>query len=201
VTLRARWVTLRARWVTLRARWVTLRARWVTLRARWVTLTAQWEIIATSAELGRNHEDVGVMFRLTDSEYTRAMWDYPFELTYEVLLGNKELTCKLTVSNPGSEPFPFTAALHPYIATLTPTPSEPDPKVNVVVRAASLLASLVRRQARQSWRNSTPACARDAARAERVTRPPIGVRTPPGPTPTADVNDATVNDATELCSC
>lgn len=89
-----------------------------------------WEIVATSAKLGMGEDDVGIMFRLTDNEYTRSMWDFPFELTYEVLLGTRSLMCKLTVANPGDTTFPFTAALHPYISTV-PTINT---RVNVVVR-------------------------------------------------------------------
>jgi D-hexose-6-phosphate mutarotase len=89
-----------------------------------------WEIVATSAKLGMGEDDVGIMFRLTDNEYTRSMWDFPFELTYEVLLGTRSVMCKLTVANPGDTTFPFTAALHPYIGTVPTT----DTRVNVVVR-------------------------------------------------------------------
>jgi len=89
-----------------------------------------WEIVATSNKLGLEEQDVGIMFRLTDDEYTRSMWDFPFELTYEVLLGYNSVMCKLTVANPGDTTFPFTTALHPYIGTA----STLNTSVNVVVR-------------------------------------------------------------------
>jgi len=55
-----------------------------------------------------------VVFKLVDSEYTRAMWDYPFELKYTVSLGPDALDTSFKVMNLGESPFDFTGALHSY---------------------------------------------------------------------------------------
>mmetsp|Transcript_17855 Transcript_17855/g.24704 ORF Transcript_17855/g.24704 Transcript_17855/m.24704 type:complete len:490 (+) Transcript_17855:64-1533(+) len=89
----------------------------------------EWELTATGADLGFGGTDVGVMLRLTDNDYTRAMWDFPFELTYEVLLSASRLVCRISVTNLSQDKAaPFTAALHPYLGVLDAS----DPDVSVV---------------------------------------------------------------------
>ena len=53
-------------------------------------------------------------FTLTDSDVTRAMWPYAFTAALDVAVAGASLTVALTVTNTGSVPFAFTAALHPY---------------------------------------------------------------------------------------
>ena len=55
-----------------------------------------------------------VVFKLTDNEYTRGMWNYPFEATYTVTLGADALETEFKVMNTGSSTFEFTGALHSY---------------------------------------------------------------------------------------
>lgn len=63
-------------------------------------------------------DSASVTFKLTPTEYTRAMWDKPFEAEFEVTLNEKAdtLDTKMTVTNvgSGSESFDFQAALHSY---------------------------------------------------------------------------------------
>jgi glucose-6-phosphate 1-epimerase len=65
---------------------------------------------------GQTHDAGGARarFALTDSEYTRALWPHAFTATVEVAVMGASLTVALTVTNTGSVPFRFTAALHPY---------------------------------------------------------------------------------------
>ncbi len=51
---------------------------------------------------------------LADSEDTRALWPYAFTVVLDVAVSGASLTVSLTVTNTGSVPFRFTAALHPY---------------------------------------------------------------------------------------
>jgi len=55
-----------------------------------------------------------VMLCLTDSDKSRAMWNYSFELTYVVTLAPNQLQCTLSVENTGEQDFDFTALLHTY---------------------------------------------------------------------------------------
>lgn len=52
---------------------------------------------------------------LKDNPETRALWPHAFACEFEVRVGGNELSMKLTVSNPGTEPFEFAAALHTYL--------------------------------------------------------------------------------------
>jgi len=65
-----------------------------------------WEVAEQSGDC--------VVYRLTESDYTLAMWPYPFEAKYTVALKDDRLSTELTVTNTGSSPFDFTAALHSY---------------------------------------------------------------------------------------
>lgn len=53
---------------------------------------------------------------LSDNDYTTAMWPHSFECKYTVRLEPDRLTTEFSVTNTGSDPFEFTAALHPYWA-------------------------------------------------------------------------------------
>merc|ERR1711871_917894 len=65
-----------------------------------------WEVVEQS--------ESQLVFRLTENDYTLAMWPYPFEAKYTVALGTDRLSTELTVTNTGDKPFDFTAALHSY---------------------------------------------------------------------------------------
>jgi glucose-6-phosphate 1-epimerase len=64
----------------------------------------------------QSSDDNGARVRLslTDSDVTRAMWPYAFTAALDVAVVEASLTVSLTVTNTGSVPFAFTAALHPY---------------------------------------------------------------------------------------
>jgi glucose-6-phosphate 1-epimerase len=65
---------------------------------------------------GQSQDDKEARARLTltDSDVTRAMWPYTFTAALDVAVTGASLTVSLTVTNTGSAPFAFTAALHPY---------------------------------------------------------------------------------------
>lgn len=65
-----------------------------------------WEIVEESAEK--------VVFSLSESEYTLAMWPYKFTALYTVALKDDRLATELTVTNTDDKAFDFTAALHSY---------------------------------------------------------------------------------------
>ena len=65
--------------------------------------TADWTRVGSGA------------FRLADSTATRALWPYPFILEVTVAVGVRTLDVRLSVRNPGRDPFEFTAALHTYL--------------------------------------------------------------------------------------
>lgn len=57
-----------------------------------------------------------VLLRLTDSAASRAQWPYAFAAELSVQVAASVLTVALTVTNTDTQPFAFTAALHPYFA-------------------------------------------------------------------------------------
>lgn len=57
-----------------------------------------------------------LLLRLTDSAATRAQWPYAFAAELSVQVAASVLTVALTVTNTDTQPFAFTAALHPYFA-------------------------------------------------------------------------------------
>uniref|UniRef100_A0A8D8M6U6 glucose-6-phosphate 1-epimerase n=1 Tax=Cacopsylla melanoneura TaxID=428564 RepID=A0A8D8M6U6_9HEMI len=60
--------------------------------------------------------DVEVIFSLMDNEFTRCMWNYPFRLTYRLILREKELHFNIGVYNPSSDlSFNFNLLLHTYL--------------------------------------------------------------------------------------
>ena len=67
-----------------------------------------------------DHEDgTLVHLSLTDSDASRALWPYPFELELDVLVG-KELSLVLTTRNTGNSPIVYNAALHTYLQISSP---------------------------------------------------------------------------------
>lgn len=66
----------------------------------------------------KDKQEPYVRLRLTDTPYSRAMWDHAFELEYEVVLGARDLQLTLTARNCGATSFAFTAALHSYFGVL-----------------------------------------------------------------------------------
>lgn len=65
-----------------------------------------WDIVEESAEK--------VVFALSESEYTLAMWPYKFSAQYTVTLKPDRLATELTVTNTDDKTWDFTAALHSY---------------------------------------------------------------------------------------
>ncbi|GJQ77879.1 hypothetical protein Trydic_g16132 [Trypoxylus dichotomus] len=60
--------------------------------------------------------DVEVIFSLTDDDFTRSMWNYPFRLLYRVTLLETELHFDITVKNLGKKlPFRFNLLLHTFL--------------------------------------------------------------------------------------
>jgi len=73
---------------------------------------AEWSLIK-AAEVG---DDVTLVFRLTDSEPTRAgAWPHRFEATYTVTVGSR-LVLALQVTNCDNETVTYEEALHTYLA-------------------------------------------------------------------------------------
>ena len=58
--------------------------------------------------------------RLADSEETRAIYPFAFELELFYSVSSEGLRCRLAVRNAGEEPMPYYAGFHPYF--LTPPP-------------------------------------------------------------------------------
>lgn len=58
--------------------------------------------------------DTQVVFKLTESDYTMAMWPNQFECKYTVTLLDDKLSTEFCVTNTGDSSFDFTAALHTY---------------------------------------------------------------------------------------
>ncbi len=74
---------------------------------------------------------------LTDSEYTRGIWDHAFKLVYFVTLQRDKLRATLRVINTGDKPFSFTGALHTYFAAGYPQPSVAAPLGSIAHRFAA----------------------------------------------------------------
>ena len=69
-----------------------------------------WTVLASHAlDDGRTSITLG----LSDSEASRTVWPYKFELELEVIVG-KQLEVKLTTKNVGKKAFSITQALHTY---------------------------------------------------------------------------------------
>lgn len=70
-----------------------------------------WELV--SAE--RDDSAAVAMFRLTDSAETRAIWPHTFVAELTVRVDAATISIEFAVTNMGTEPFSFTAALHTYL--------------------------------------------------------------------------------------
>lgn len=57
-----------------------------------------------------------VTLQLSDNDETRALWPHCFELELTVSIGGTDLELELFVRNTGSTAWPFSAALHTYLA-------------------------------------------------------------------------------------
>ena len=58
--------------------------------------------------------DTSVVLQLMPSEYTKAMWDKEFLITFTVTLADYQLQTNMIVENTGDDSFDFSAALHSY---------------------------------------------------------------------------------------
>jgi glucose-6-phosphate 1-epimerase len=65
-------------------------------------------------EIADSEEDARVILTLSDSEATRAVWNYPFSLEYIVVLTATSLKMTLRAENTGDAPFSFNFLLHTY---------------------------------------------------------------------------------------
>jgi glucose-6-phosphate 1-epimerase len=74
--------------------------------------TRSWELIGTTTPAP---DRVAAHFRLRDSAETRQEWDHAFLLDFTVTVGGPALELHLQVTNPGTLPFSFMAALHTYL--------------------------------------------------------------------------------------
>ena len=72
---------------------------------------SNWEL----AEELATDEVVKAVFHLSDSDSTRALWPYPFLLSYTLSLTAKALTTSLRIENKGEQPFEAQALLHTYL--------------------------------------------------------------------------------------
>ncbi|KAG9142637.1 hypothetical protein Leryth_020656 [Lithospermum erythrorhizon] len=57
-----------------------------------------------------------ITLELSDSPYSRSMWDYSFKALYKIILKEKTLSTELTVTNSDEKPFSFSSALHTYFS-------------------------------------------------------------------------------------
>lgn len=69
--------------------------------------TMDWTLLEAS--------DGHARYQLSSSDETRLRWPHPFQLQFEIRLLHERLSMSLEVANIGSEPFPFTGALHTYL--------------------------------------------------------------------------------------
>ncbi len=72
--------------------------------------TSTWELSDTAV----TDDVVKAVFHLTDSEATRALWPFPFLLSYTLSLTARALTTSLRIENTGDKPFEAQALLHTY---------------------------------------------------------------------------------------
>eukprot|EP00977_Amphora_coffeiformis_P021314 scaffold9178_cov176-Amphora_coffeaeformis.AAC.10 len=61
-----------------------------------------------------SQSDTSVTLQMEPSDYTKAMWDKAFLVTFKVDLEKDQLKTVMTVDNKGEEAFDFQAALHSY---------------------------------------------------------------------------------------
>jgi glucose-6-phosphate 1-epimerase len=70
-----------------------------------------WEYVPAASEPGT----ATARFRITDNQESRALWPFAFLCQLDVTLTSQTLEMTLTISNPGPQPFQFTAGLHTYL--------------------------------------------------------------------------------------
>jgi len=70
----------------------------------------QWQVVQSQV---LTDGSTSLTLMLTDTDESRAVWPYQFELYIEIVIG-KKLTLSLTTKNTGSKAFTFTQALHTY---------------------------------------------------------------------------------------
>ena len=68
---------------------------------------AQWELAQADGS--------SALLRLRDSEATRRTWPFAFVAELKVVIGGRQLTIALTITNTGAQDFTFTSALHTYL--------------------------------------------------------------------------------------
>lgn len=74
--------------------------------------TAAWTVV----DAPQASADCRVTLRLCSNADTRALWPHAFVCELTVALEDDHLCMRLEVSNPGTTPFSFQAALHTYLA-------------------------------------------------------------------------------------
>lgn len=75
----------------------------------------QWQL----GQVNETEASVSVEFKLTDSEATRALWPYSFELTLKAEI-SETIKLSLTTHNTGDESLSYLAALHTYLTISAP---------------------------------------------------------------------------------
>ncbi len=73
---------------------------------------SQWDLIRVSE--GADDGMLSAEFSLKDSEQTRELWPFSFELSYQVRLLSGALDLELTTRNSGDQTFQLSEALHTY---------------------------------------------------------------------------------------
>lgn len=74
--------------------------------------TRAWQLV----EADTGTEDALAVLRLQDDDSTRALWQHGFEVELTARVGGSRLDLELAVTNTGSLPFGFSAALHTYLS-------------------------------------------------------------------------------------
>jgi glucose-6-phosphate 1-epimerase len=72
---------------------------------------ATWEL----ASVEQDGAAAVALFRLADTEATRAIWPHPFLAELAVRVAGAAISIEFAVTNTGEQPFSFTAALHTYL--------------------------------------------------------------------------------------
>ena len=73
--------------------------------------TTPWTYTGTTND---TPDTVTAHFQVCDSEETRRIWDYGFQLDLTVTVGGPQCVVRLAVTNTGDRPLAFNAALHTY---------------------------------------------------------------------------------------
>lgn len=83
------------------------------LRAHGFARILPWTVVNTLVEPSGS---ATAHLQLSATDATRQIWDYDFRLDLHVTVGGPQLGVSLHVTNTGTWPFEFTAALHTYLA-------------------------------------------------------------------------------------